>query len=104
MNNSWGILGKPSPEKIAEWQNLPYGKFKEMVTTMKKKSKGNTLKKHQVRVQKIQTIVQSYYHTVEAFTSDLAIEEVKNLDKSTFEWYEPIKENDKYTYQVVRVE
>lgn len=28
---SWGPLGDPSSEKIQEWVNLPWGKFRHMV-------------------------------------------------------------------------
>jgi NADH:ubiquinone oxidoreductase subunit D len=102
--NSWGILGKPTPEKIQEWQNMPYGQFKTMVADLKKKSKGNSLKKYRIRVQKIKSTIESSYQTVEAFTNDNAIEEVKKLDKNSFKWHEPIQDYDKYTYQVICIE
>jgi len=104
MENSWGVLGKPTPEKIAEWQNMPYGQFKNMVTDLKKKSKGKTLSKYEIRIRKIQSTVCAAYHTVEAFTPDLAIKEVQKLDKNLFKWREPTNQPDKYEYKVTRVE
>lgn len=99
--NSWGILGEPTPAKIKEWMNLPYGQFKIMTDELKKKSKGKTLKQHKVRVRKIESSYRNAYVTVEAFTADLAIQKVTSMDKSEFEWHESIKDNDKYTYHVV---
>jgi len=104
MENSWGVLGKPTPEKIAEWQNMPYGQFKNMVTDLKKKSKGKTLSNYKVRIRKIESTVCAAYHTIEAFTPDLAIKEVQKLDKNLFKWHEPANQSDKYEYQVVRIE
>ena len=101
---SWGILGKPTPEKIAEWQNMPYGEFKTMVADLKKKSKGKTLSKYEIRIRKLQSTVCAAYHTVEAFTPDLAIKEVQTLDKNLFKWHESANQSDKYEYQVVRIE
>jgi len=101
---SWGILGKPTPEKIAEWQNMPYGEFKTMVADLKKKSKGKTLSKYEIRIRKIQSTVCAAYHTVEAFTPDIAVKEVQKIDKNLFKWHEPANQSDKYEYQVVRIE
>lgn len=101
---SWGILGKPTLEKIAEWQNMPHGEFKTMVADLKKKSKGKTLTKYEVRIRKIKSVVQAAYHSVEAFTPDLAVKEVQKLDKNLFNWREPANQSDKYEYQVVRIE
>lgn len=102
--SSWGILGNPSPEKIEEYKEMPYGEFKSMVALLKKKSKGKQLKNHKVRIRKIESSYTNSYATVEAFTPEQAIEKVKAMDKSLFEWHDNIKDSDKYNYQVVLIE
>lgn len=103
--SSWGILGNnPSQDQIAQWQNMPYGEFKKMVAAINKKAKGKTPKQFEVRVKRFENFSQSSYHTVEAFDATQAIEKVKEFDKTTFEWHEKVKEADKYSYEVIRVE
>lgn len=102
--NSWGILGNPTQEKITEWQNMPYGGFKTMVGNLKKKSKGNSIKKYKVLIQKIESSYKNAYFAVEAFTSEDAIEKAQKMDKNLFEWQDTSKSHDKYTYRVVKIE
>jgi hypothetical protein len=101
---SWGILGNPTPEKISEWQNMPYGEFRNMVAALKKQGKGKTLKKHKVRIRKLESTSKIAYQIVEAFSADSARDQAMVLDKSIFEWSEATVESDKYFYQVVHSE
>lgn len=102
--NSWGILGNPSPEKIKEYTEMPYGQFKVMVGALKKKYKNKTvsLSNYTVRIRKHECSYANSYVDVDAFTIDEAVEKVKEMDKNSFAWHESIRANDKYDYQVVR--
>lgn len=102
--NSWGILGNPTPEKIKEYSEMPYGEFKTMVGALKKKYRGKpvTLSNYKVRVRKYECSYVNAYVDVDAFTVDEAIEKVKELDKNSFEWHESIQANDKDEYQVAQ--
>ena len=42
-HKSWGILGNPTREKIAEYQNMPVGQFKQMVKDLSRGKKNRTL-------------------------------------------------------------
>lgn len=105
MSNAWGILGNPSAKQIETWKNLPYGKFKEMVSDLKKKSKNKSLRKHVVEVKKVSSESTSTYIEVEAFDSDHAV----NLAKDEFRkdeprhWTTSCKESDKYFYRVSNI-
>jgi hypothetical protein len=102
--NSWGILGKPTPEKVQEWANMPYGKFKEMVTGIKKQTKGKPLRKYAIEVQDIATSYRTAFINVEAATADQAIKLAQIADKNTFEWSDPKQEKyNKYSYRVSQV-
>lgn len=102
--NSWGILGKPTPEKIEQWKNMPYGKFKEMVTDLKKKTKGQPLRRWSVEVKEIEESTKTAFVTVEAATSEQAISLAQIEDKHTLDWSEPKKEKyNKYVYRVSQV-
>lgn len=102
--NSWGILGKPTPEKITEWQNMPYGRFKEMVAGIKKETKGKPLRKYAVEIKDTRETYRSVFVTVEAATHDQAIKLSQTLDKNTLDWSEPKNEKlNKYSYRVSQV-
>lgn len=102
--NAWGILGKPTPEKIQEWKNLPYGKFKEMVANVNKQTKGKPLRKYSVEVQDIEEVYRTAFVTVEAATSDQAIKLSQVVDKNTLTWSEPKSAKyNKYSYRVSQV-
>lgn len=102
--NSWGILGNPSPEKIEEYKEMPYGQFKVMVGALNKKYRGKavTLSNYKIRIRKHECSYVNAYVDIDAFTSDEAIEKVKEMDKNSFEWHESIRANDKYEYQVAQ--
>ncbi len=51
-NNSWGILGYPSHEKIEEYKNMPVGGFRKMVKNLSKKYKDKPLTPHTVWIEK----------------------------------------------------
>jgi translation initiation factor IF-2 len=102
--NAWGVLGKPTPEKIQEWKNLPYGKFKEMVANVNKQTKGKPLRKYSVEVQDIEEVYRTAFVTVEAATSDQAIKLSQVVDKNTLTWSEPKSAKyNKYSYRVSQV-
>ena len=101
--NAWGVLGKPTPEKVQEWMNMPYGMFKEMVTTVNKKTKGKPLRRHTVEIKDITTSYRSVFVEVEAASNDHAIELVSIVDKNTLNWSEPKQENNKYSYRVSQI-
>lgn len=102
--NSWGILGKPSVEKIDAWKNLPYGKFKEMVADVKKQTKGKPLRRYSVEVKEIEESCKTAFVSVEAATGDQAIKLSQIVAKNTLEWSEPKKEKyNKYSYRVSQV-
>jgi NADH:ubiquinone oxidoreductase subunit D len=102
--NSWGILGKPTPEKVEQWKNLPYGKFKEMVADVKKQTKGKPLQRYAVEVKEIEESSKTAFVTVEAATSDQAIKLAQLAEKDTLNWSEPKKEKyNKYSYRVSQV-
>jgi hypothetical protein len=60
--NSWGILGRPSPEKIEEYKNMPVGAFQRMVKDLSKKNKGKPLMPHQVWIER--RVTDSYVGSV----------------------------------------
>lgn len=102
--NSWGILGKPTPEKVQEWMDLPYGKFKQMVTELNKQNKGKPIKKYCVEIQDIRETHQTAFVTVEAATTDQAIKLAQLADKNTLDWSEPKPEKyNKYSYRVSQI-
>ena len=102
--NSWGILGKPTPEKVQEWADMPYGKFKEMVTTIKKETKGKPLRKYSIEVKDIETSYKEAFVTVEAATGDQAIKLSQIVDKNTLTWSLPKSEkNNKYSYRISNI-
>lgn len=49
---SWGVLGNPSKEKIQEYQNMPVGGFKSLVTRLSRGKKGKAMKEMTVYVTK----------------------------------------------------
>lgn len=102
--NSWGILGKPTPEKVQEWMNMPYGKFKQMVTDVNKKAKGKPLRRYSVEIKEIEEIARTSFVSVEARSSDQAITLSQMHDKDKLEWSEPKKEKyNKYSYRVSQI-
>lgn len=102
--NSWGILGKPTPEKIQEWMNMPYGQFKSMVSSINKQTKGKPIRKYSVEIQDIRETYRSAFVTVEAATSDQAIKLSQVIDKTTLDWSDPKPEKyNKYSYRVSQV-
>jgi len=102
--NAWGILGKPTPEKIEQWKNLPYGKFKDMVADVKKQTKGKPLRTYSVEVQDIREITRRAFVKVEAATNDQAIKLAQMLDKDTLDWTDPKEEKyNKYSYRVSQI-
>jgi hypothetical protein len=102
--NAWGILGNPTPEKVQEWMNLPYGQFKSMVTDLNKRNKGKPLRKHAIEIRDIMTSYRSAYVYVDAAGADQAIEVAKLVDKKTLEWM-PLQTEaaNKYSYRVSQV-
>lgn len=102
--NAWGILGKPTPEKVQEWMNLPYGQFKSMVSGLNKRNKGKPLRKHAVEIQDIKSYHRSAFVYVDAADSDQAIELARLVDKKTLEWSELKGEKqNKYSYRVSQI-
>lgn len=102
--NAWGILGKPTPEKVQEWMNLPYGEFKKMTVYVNKQNKGKPLCKYAVEVQDIQEISRTAFVTVEAATNDQAIKLAQLVDKTTLDWSEPKSAKyNKYSYRVSQI-
>lgn len=99
--NAWGILGNPSPEKVQEWMNMPYGKFKQMVADVNKKTKGKPLRKYTVEIRDETTNYKSAFVNVDAADSDQAIKLSQLIDKSTLNWGET--KVDKYNTYVYRV-
>lgn len=49
---SWGVLGSPSKEKIREYQNMPVGGFKSMVTRLSRGKRGKKMQEFTVYVTK----------------------------------------------------
>ena len=102
--NSWGILGKPTPEKIDQWKNLPHGKFKEMLAAVKKQTKGKPLRRYSIEVKEIEESYKTAFVNVEAATANQAFELSEAVDKNTLNWAEPKKEKyNKYSYRVSQV-
>lgn len=102
--NSWGVLGKPTPEKIQEYMNMPYGKFKELVTDINRQTKGKPLRRYSVEVQDIQEVYRSVFVDVQAATGDQAIKLAQMVDKDTLNWSEAkTSKYNKYSYRVSQV-
>lgn len=102
--NSWGILGKPTAEKVQEWGNMPYGKFKEMVADVKKQTKGKPIRKYLIEIQDIETSYKNAHVTVEAATVDQAFKLSALVDKNDLRWSLPKSEkNNKYSYRVSQI-
>jgi plasmid maintenance system killer protein len=102
--NAWGILGKPTPEKVQEWMNLPYGQFRSMVSGLNKRNKGKSLRKYTVEIQDIKSYYSSAFVYVDAVDSDQAIELARLSDMSNLEWSELKGEKqNKYSYRVSQV-
>ena len=102
--NAWGVLGKPTPEKVQEWMNMPYGKFKDMVADVKKQTKGNPIRRYSVEIQDIRETYRSVFVDVEAATSDQAIKLARMKDANELNWSDPKEEkHNKYLYRVSQV-
>jgi len=102
--NAWGILGKPTPEKIEQWKNMPYGKFKDMVADVKKQTKGKPLREFSVEIKEIRETYRSAFVKVDAATSDQSLKLAQITDKNTLEWSDPKEEkNNKYSYRVSQI-
>jgi hypothetical protein len=102
--NAWGILGKPTPEKIEQWKNMPYGKFKEMVTDVKKQTKGKPLRKYTVEILEIKETSRRVFVTVEAATGEHATRLAQFTDKNSLDWSDQKEEKyNKYSYRVSQV-
>jgi len=102
--NAWGILGKPTPEKVQEWMNLPYGQFKSMVYDLNKKNKGKSLKKYAIEIHDIKSYYKSAFVYVDAVDANQAIELAKLSDMNILEWSElKTEKENKYSYRVSQV-
>ena len=102
--NAWGVLGKPTPEKIQEYMNMPYGKFKELVTDINRQTKGKPLRRYSVEIQDIQEVYRSVFVDVQAATGDQAIKLAQMVDKDTLNWNEAkTSKYNKYSYRVSQV-
>jgi hypothetical protein len=100
--NSWGFLGNPTPEQVDRWKNLPHGKFKDMVTDLKKKSKGNNLSKYTVIVKKSNESYKTAEIKVEAFTADHALSLAKDINTSNLDWSDTVASPTRVSYEVLR--
>lgn len=99
---SWGVLGdKPTANQITEWQNMPFGEFKKMVTDLSKKSKGKSLKRHTVQIKNTISEYKLAYIDVQAYDIDHAVTLAK--DAKSLDWSDKKPEADKYTYRVSQV-
>lgn len=102
--NSWGILGKPTPEKVEQWMNMPYGKFKEMVADVKKQTKGKPLRRYTIAVLEVEETIRTAFVDVDAATPEQAIKLAEAKDKNTIAWSEPKKANhNKYLHRVSQI-
>ena len=102
--NAWGVLGKPTPEKVQEWMNMPYGKFKDMVADVKKQTKGKPLRKYSVEISEIRETSRRVFVTVEAATSEHATRLAQFTDKNSLDWSDPKEDKyNKYSYRVSQV-
>jgi hypothetical protein len=98
--NSWGILGEPTTEQVEAWKNLPYGEFKKIVESTKKRSKGKDLKKYTVVVTKTNVYATQAFVNVQAFDREHAIDLAKHINTSELEWSEVKQRPLKITYDV----
>jgi hypothetical protein len=101
--SAWGLLGNPTLEQIEYWKNLPYGEFKQMVNELKKKSKGKDLRKHAVVVKKTNVYTTQAFVYVQAFDTDHAIAQAKEINTSELEWSEVKQEPLKISYGVSQI-
>jgi hypothetical protein len=101
--SSWGILGEPTAKQIEQWKNLPYGQFSSMVSSLKKKSKGKSLQKHAVEVKSSTTIVSKAFAYVQAYDTEHAISQAREINTSDLEWSEPKTEPEKIAYRVSQI-
>jgi hypothetical protein len=101
--SSWGILGDPTAEQIEQWKNLPYGQFGTMVSSLKKKSKGKSLRKHSVEVKKSTVFSTKAFVQVQAFDAQHAISQVREINKLDLEWSAPKSEPETISYRVSQI-
>jgi hypothetical protein len=101
--NAWGILGNPTPEQIESWKNLPHGKFKSMVDSVKKKAKGKTLRRHAVEIKKTSATSVCSFVYVQAFDYEHAITQAREINKSDLDWFTAKPEPEKISYRVSQV-
>ena len=101
--NTWGILGNPSKEQIEQWKNLPHGQFAAMVSSLKKKSKGKSLRKHSVEIKKRNATTTSAFVYVQAYDSEHAINQAREINRSDLEWFEPKTEPETILYRVSQI-
>ena len=101
--SSWGVLGNPTKEQIEQWKNLPYGQFGTMVSSLKKKSKGKSLRKHAVEVKKSVVTSTKAFAYVQAFDADHAISQVREINTLDLEWSAPKAEPESISYRVSQI-
>mgnify|MGYP005857661085 CR=1 FL=1 len=101
--SSWGILGNPTAEQIEQWKTLPYGHFGAMVSSLKKRYKGKSLRMHAVEVKKSITTSTKAFAYVQAFNVDHAISQVREINILDLEWSEPKAEPETISYSVSQI-
>lgn len=100
--SAWGILGNPTKEQIETWKDLPHGAFSSMVSTLKKKSKGKSLKRYTVKIKNVSSKHSVAFVDVQAFDVDQAISQARDTDQTTLEWSEMAENPNKYEYSVIQ--
>lgn len=104
MSEVWGILGDLSKEEIEGLKNMPYGKFKEYVSDIKKKYKGNSRRTFTVRVHEIRSDVTQAFVKVKAYNAEDAVAKAKLIRKNELEWEKSPVQRDKYNYEYTAVQ
>lgn len=94
---SWGILGNPSREKIAEYQNMPVGGFRSMVKNLSRGKKNKVLEQHEIFVTKTNSNLTRGVIKVDAFTGRDAIN-IAMSRKEQIVWDETPYETDREQY------
>lgn len=104
MSSTWGILGNPTKQEIEAYMNLPYGKFKDHVSSLSKKYRGKSLRTYTIKVHEVRSDTTRAFLTVRAFDANDAVEKAQMIPKRQLNWETSPFERDKYVYEYYAVQ
>ena len=96
---SWGVLGNPSKEKIAEYAKMPVGSFRNMVKNVSRGKRGKKMSEHTIYVTRRDINATRGVITVTAFDFADAVGMARTRQEEVVWDAEPYKTDyQEYTY------